>query len=249
MPARRCNDATERALPLHLDPRHMAALGPPAVRALVGPESLSVRRTPTSRTYPNIALERIVLDATRKLVLVKETVLAEAGQEAAAVVTRVAGLAVLRNPLAGKGHVDDLSPLFDLGEAVGERVMPEVVALLPGTAPTSYGKAAIVGVGGDLEHGAALVHPRLGRLMRAAVGGGEAIIPSNVKVAAAGASIDVPLGNKDDVWAFDFLDTMTVAVADAPRPGEVMLAMAVSDGGRPNPRVGKGRTPRASGTG
>ena len=120
-------------------------------------------------------------------------------------------------------------------------MMPDAVRLLPGTTPTSYGKAAIVGVLGDLEHGAALVHPKLGKPMREAVGGGEAIIPSNVKVASAGSSIDVPLANKDNIWAFDFLDTLTVAVPDAPRPDELVLVVAVADGGRPVPRVGKGR--------
>jgi hypothetical protein len=173
-------------------------------------------------------------------VLVKETVLAEAGAAAAAPVTRAAGIAVLRNPLAGRGHVDDLSPLFALAEATGDTLMPQVAALLPGRA-AAYGKGCIVGVAGDLEHGAALVHTRLGRPMRAAVGGGEAIISACVKVAAAGASIDIPLANKDNIWAFDFIDTMTVAVADAPRPDELVLVMALSEGGRPNPRVGKGR--------
>jgi hypothetical protein len=179
----------------------------------------------------------------RKTILIKETILAEAGAEAACPTMRAAGLAVIRNPFAGQGHIADLSPLFDLGEALGEQLMPEIVALLNAAAATSYGKAALVGTMGDLEHGAALVHPKLGKPMRAAVGGGEAIISSNVKVASAGASIDVPLANKENVWAFDYLDTMTLSVADAPRPDEIVVIMAVSDGGRPNARVGKGRVP------
>jgi hypothetical protein len=77
--------------------------------------------------------------------------------------------------------------------------------------------------------------------MRAAVGGGEAIISSNVKVASVGATVDVPLAHKDNIWAFDFLDTMTVSVADAPRPDEVVVVMVASTGGRANPRIGKGR--------
>jgi len=118
--------------------------------------------------------------------------------------------------------------------------MPQAVALLDGPA-LSYGKSAIVGVNGDLEHAAAVLHPKLGKPMRAAVGGGEAIIPSTTKVAAAGAAIDVPLGNKDNVWSFDELDSMTVMVPDAPRPNEIVVVMAVSDGGRVHPRIGKGR--------
>jgi Amino acid synthesis len=181
------------------------------------------------------------MDGVRKILFLKEQVLAEAGRAADTAVTRAAAIAVIRNPFAGAGHVDDLAPLFDLGAALGDKLMPQVVELLTGGSATSYGKAAIVGVNGDLEHGAALLHPKLGRPMRAAVGGGEAIISSNVKVAAAGASIDVPLAHKDNIWAFDQLDTMTVMVADAPRPDEVVVVMAVSDVGRPNPRVGKGR--------
>jgi hypothetical protein len=180
------------------------------------------------------------MDGLRKIVLVKEEVLSEANRNAAAPVIRAAAIAVIHNPYAGKGHVDDLSSLFDVGAALGDKLMPDLVKFLRG-APTSYGKAAIVGVNGDHEHGAAVCHPKLGRPMRAAVGGGEAIISSNVKVAGPGTLIDVPLAHKDNIWAFDYLDTMTVMVPDAPRPDEIVVVMAVSDGGRANPRVGKGR--------
>ncbi len=172
----------------------------------------------------------------RKLVSVRESIEADGVGEACPPITRVAAIAVLRNPFAGR-FVDDLAPLFDIGRALGERLMDDAVALLA-RAPVSYGKAAIVGVGGDIEHGAALLHPKLGKPMRAAVGGGEAIIPSNVKVAVAGTAIDLPLGHKDKVWSFDHFDTMTLMVADAPRPDEIVLCMAVADGGRPHPRVG-----------
>ena len=176
----------------------------------------------------------------RKVVFVQERVLAEAGASAAEPIIRVAGIAVLTNPYANRGHVADLSPMFEIGKALGDAIMPEVVKRLGGPA-TSYGKAAIVGVNGDMEHGAALLHPKLGAPMRAAVGGGEAIISSNVKVAAAGAAIDVPLAHKDNIWLFDFLDTMTVMVADAPRPDEIVVVMVAATGGRPNARIGKGR--------
>ncbi len=175
----------------------------------------------------------------RKVLFVKEIVRSEAGGPAARPVSRVAAIAVIANPFAGK-FVEDLSPLFDIGMRLGEELMPKAVAMLDGP-PVSYGKAAIVGVNGDLEHAAAVLHPKLGKPMRQAVGGGEAIIPSNTKVAAAGATLDVPLANKDNSWSFDELDTMTVAVADAPRPDEILVVMAIADGGRPRPRVGKGR--------
>jgi len=106
--------------------------------------------------------------------------------------------------------------------------------------PVSYGKAALVGIDGDLEHGGATIHPKLGKPMRAAVGGGKSLIPSNAKVVAAGAAMDLPLGHKDEAWSFDHFDTMTVMIADAPRPDEIVVCMAVSDGPRPNPRCGKG---------
>src|SRR5215472_18008784 len=97
------------------------------------------------------------------------------------------------------------------------RLMPELAKLLDGLA-VSYGKGAIVGVAGEMEHGGACVHPMLGKPMRAAIRGGKAVIGSNVKVAVAGALLDVPLGHKDDSWSFPHFDTITVSVADAPRP-------------------------------
>ena len=180
------------------------------------------------------------MDWVRKIVFVEERVLAEAGKAVAKPVTRVAGIAVIQNPFAGQGYVEDLASLFDVGAKLGEALMPDLVRRLPNPA-TSYGKAAIVGVNGDFEHGGALIHPKLGKPMRAAVGGGDAIISSNVKVAPAGSAIDVPLAHKDDIWSFDHFDTMTVMVADAPRPDEIMVVMIAADGGRPAPRVGKGR--------
>ena len=177
--------------------------------------------------------------AIRKTQFIKETVFAEAGEPAPVAIRRVAALAVIDNPVAGR-YERDLSHLFDVGLRLGEELMPEAVRLLDGPALV-YGKAAIVGVNGDLEHAAAVLHPKLGKPMRAAIGGGEAIIPSVTKVAAAGAFIDAPLANKDNPWSFDELDSITVALSDAPRPNEILVVMAIGTGGRPNPRVGKGR--------
>ena len=174
----------------------------------------------------------------RKVVMLRERVFAELGETAARPVTRVAALAVLANPFAGK-FVGDLRPLWLLGGKLGEHLMPELAALL-GAPAVSYGKGAIVGVNGEMEHGGACVHPMIGRPMRAAIGGGEAVIPSNVKVAAAGAALDVPLGHKDDPWSFAHFDTMTVMVADAPRPDEIVVALVLADGGRLNNRCGDG---------
>ncbi len=174
----------------------------------------------------------------RKTVVVQETIEADSIGETCNPISRVVALAVIRNPFAGR-VVEDLSPLFDIGGQLGERLMGDAVEMLAGP-PVSYGKGAIVGVAGDMEHGGALIHPKLGKPMRAAVGGGKSLIPSNAKVAAAGVPIDLPLGHKDEAWSFDHFDTMTVMIADAPRPDEIVLCMAVSDGPRPHPRVGSG---------
>ena len=174
----------------------------------------------------------------RKTMMIKETIEADGVGKACDPIVRVAAVAVIQNPFAGR-FVEDLSSLFDIGGQLGEKLMADAVNTLGGQ-PVSYGKAAIVGVAGDMEHGGALLHPKLGKPMRAAVGGGEALIPSNAKVAAAGVPIDLPLGHKDEAWSFDHFDTMTLMVADAPRPDEIVVCMAVSDGPRPHPRVGSG---------
>ncbi len=174
----------------------------------------------------------------RKTLLIREVIETDGLGQPCDAITRVAAIAVVRNPFADQ-FVQDLSPLFDLGGELGEHLMSEAVSMLV-KAPASYGKAAIVGLAGDLEHGGAMIHPKLGKPMRAAVGGGKALIPSNAKVAAAGTPIDLPLGHKDEAWSFDHFDTMTIMVADAPRPEEIVLCMAVADGGRPLPRIGSG---------
>lgn len=172
----------------------------------------------------------------RKTLFVKETIEADSNGQICSPITRVVAAAVVQNPFADR-FVDDLSALFDVGGAIGEKLMGEAVAMLAGV-PVSYGKAAIVGLSGDVEHGGAMIHPKLGKPMRAAVGGGKALIPSNVKVCAAGTPIDLPLGHKDEAWSFDHFDTVTVMIPDSPRPDEIVLCMAVADGGRPHPRVG-----------
>ena len=154
----------------------------------------------------------------RKSLLVRDTLTSELGQVAARPVTRAVAMAVISNPFAGR-YVEDLTELFEAGRALGEQMMPELVRLLASSA-ISYGKGAIVGMNGEFEHGGACIHPMLGKPMRSAVGGGKAVIPSNVKVADAGASLDLPLSHKDDPWSFDHFDTITVSMPGAPRPDE-----------------------------
>lgn len=174
----------------------------------------------------------------RKIITFREVVYSELGRAAPRPVVRAVGIGVIRNPFAGR-WAEDLQALFEAGAALGERLMPELVRMLDGPA-VSYGKGALVGVMGEMEHGGACVHPMLGRPMRAAIGGGQAVIGSNVKVAAPGTLLDVPLGHKDEPWSFEHFDTITVSVADAPRPDEIVVAMAIADGGRLCNRCGPG---------
>jgi hypothetical protein len=175
----------------------------------------------------------------RKIVYWQEEVCAEAGRALPTPVHRVAVAAVIANPYAGQ-FVEDLSPLFDVGQELGGQLMPRLVELLA-RPPVSYGKGAIVGTLGEAEHGAAILHPKLGKPVREAVGGGAVIIPANVKVAAPGAELDVPLAHKDEIWSFDELDTLTISVPGAPRPDEIVVVIALADRGRPLARVGKSR--------
>jgi hypothetical protein len=172
----------------------------------------------------------------RKIVTTREFIIAEMGIAPARPIVRAVGLAVIANPYAGRS-AEDLTELFRAGAELGGVLMPQLTALLDRPA-VSYGKGALVGVNGEMEHGGACVHPMLGKPMRAALGGGKSLISANVKVAAAGAALDVPLGHKDDAWSFDHFDTITVMIADAPRPDEIVVAMAIADGGRPWPRCG-----------
>lgn len=179
--------------------------------------------------------ERVVIHC-RKVIVIQETVLSEQKKAGDLPISRVAAMVAFTNPFAGR-YVEDLTALVDTSRVLGEHLSAIALRHLAGPA-VSYGKAAIVGPLGDFEHGAAVLHPKLGKPMRDAVGGGKALIPSNVKVAVPGATIDVPLGHKDEAWSFDHFDTMGVSVGDSPRPGEILLIVAVADGGRVNPRGG-----------
>ena len=173
----------------------------------------------------------------RQIVVVCDTTNSEGGLPSLRPVTRVAACAVIHNPLA-KTARDDVSELIPYGVELGDLLVRKALSMLPNP-PVAYGKAAIVGVDGDMEHGVAIVHPRMGKPVRDAIGGGKALIPSNVKVAAAGTLIDVPLGDRDDPWLFDNIDTMTVMVPGAPRSDEIVVILVLSDSGRPRPRVDK----------
>ena len=157
--------------------------------------------------------------------------------------TTVATAAIaVRNPLAGRGQVADLAELEALGREAAALLVERALAVLASVGLTpadvrGYGKGAIVGTDGDREHTAAILHPRFGAPVRAAIGGGADIIPGTKKVAGPGATITMPIGNKDDRWVFDDMDAVEVTIPDAPRADEVVIALALSAGGRPNARV------------
>ncbi len=144
---------------------------------------------------------------------------------------------MIENPFAGT-YQEDLTLLIDAGEELGKLLTERALAMLEGGHVESFGKGAIVGTRGELEHAAALLHPKLGTPLRAAIGGGKAIIPSAKKVGGPGTTLDVPLHFKDAVYVRSHYDAMEVRVADAPRDSEILVAVVLTDAGRPQPRVG-----------
>ena len=172
----------------------------------------------------------------RKLVTVMEEIHADGGRPVDRPVKKVAAVAVIENPFAGR-FVEDLQELVKTGEELGDLLGRRAVAAL-GAPVHSYGKAAIVGTAGEYEHAAAILHPALGTPFRAVVSGGKAIIPSAKKLGAPGTTIDVPLHYKDAAFVRTHFDAMEVRLNDAPRANEIVVALVVTDGGRPHPRVG-----------
>lgn len=175
----------------------------------------------------------------RKLVVVVEEIHKEMGQPVTPPARRALAMAVIANPYAGR-YVEKLDALIDIGEELGGLLGRECVAALgiePGQAE-SYGKAAIVGEAGELEHAAAILHPKLGAPLRKAVEKGAAIVPSAKKMGGPGTAIDVPLGHKDAAYVRSHFDAIEARVADAPRANEIVVAVAVTASGRPLARVG-----------
>ncbi len=175
----------------------------------------------------------------RKYITIVEETVKEGGKKVDPITRKAAAIAVIKNPFAGK-YVENLDPLVDAGEELGGILAKRAVEVLKITPENSesYGKAAIVGTDGELEHAAAILHPKLGTPMRKAVGGGKAIIPSSKKIGGPGTEIDVPLHYKDAAFVRSHFDAMAVRVADAPRPDEIVVVIVVTDSGRPHPRIG-----------
>ncbi len=175
----------------------------------------------------------------RKLVVQVEEVLMEMGRPVDPPTRRALAMVAIANPCAGR-YVENLDALVAIGEELGGLLGDACVKAL-GIAPAdaqSYGKAAIVGENGELEHAAAILHPKLGAPLRKAVEKGAALVPSAKKIGTLGTAIDVPLGHKDAAFVRSHFDAIEARIADAPRPDEIVVAVAVTASGRPLARVG-----------
>ena len=175
----------------------------------------------------------------RKIVTFVEETRTEMGKPVNPPTRRAAAVAVIENPFAGN-YVEDLTELMEIGEELGALLTERAVAALgiPGTSAESYGKAAAVGENGELEHAAAILHPKLGTPVRKTLGKGAALIPSSKKRGGPGVALDIPLGHKDAAFVRSHFDGMEIRINDAPRANEIVVAIAVTDSGRPLPRVG-----------
>jgi Amino acid synthesis len=175
----------------------------------------------------------------RKIVTFVEETRSEMGKTVEPATRRAAAVAVIENPFAGR-YEADLTELMEIGEELGTLLTERAVAALgiPGPSAESYGKAAAVGENGELEHAAAVLHPKMGAPVRKVLGKGAALIPSSKKRGGPGVTLDIPLGHKDAAYVRSHFDGMEIRVNDAPRANEILVAIAVTDSGRPLARVG-----------
>ena len=178
----------------------------------------------------------------RKYVATVEETLHDFGPVLARPVTKAVVGGVIANPYAGR-HVADIQPMMKALEPFAVDLTERVMKILDakGSELEAYGKGAIVGLNGELEH-AALWHQPSGFGIRHAMGGAKSIVPSTVKVAAAGARIDIPLHHVTAAYVRSHFDAIEFCVPDGPRPDEIVFIVAASIGGRPHARVG-GLTP------
>ena len=175
----------------------------------------------------------------RKIAVHIEETHQEMGKKISPATRKAVAVAVIDNPCAGK-YQEDLSVLMEIGSELGELLGNRCVSAL-GITPAqaeSYGKSAMVGENGELEHAAALLHPKLGAPLRKAVEKGAALVASSKKMGSPGQILDVPLGHKDAAYVRSHFDGIEISLNDAPRADEIMVAVAVTDSGRPLPRVG-----------
>lgn len=175
----------------------------------------------------------------RKIAVNIEETHQEMGKSISPATRKAVAVAVIENPFAGT-YVEDLSDLMEIGAELGAllgRKCIEALGISPSEAE-SYGKSAMVGENGELEHAAAILHPKLGAPLRKEVEKGAALVPSSKKMGGPGQVLDIPLGHKDAAYVRSHFDGIEVRLNDAPRANEIMVAVAVTDSGRPLPRVG-----------
>ena len=172
----------------------------------------------------------------RRQLTIEDEILIEGARSLDAPIKKVAAVVVITNPFANR-HVDDLTDLIDTGERLGEILVERILKVISPEEVESYGKACIVGEAGELEHSAALMHPTFGAPIRKAIGGGKAIIPSTKKIGGPGTHIDIPFFYKDEIYVMSHLDAMDVGLSDAPKANEILLALAMTTGGRPHARI------------
>lgn len=166
-----------------------------------------------------------------------DEVRSEAGHDVSPRLRKVAAVAIVDNPFAARFE-NDLSSLTQASEAVGREICEIAVHLLAPDKAVSYGKAAIVGINGEQEHGNAMLTTVFGNVMREAVGGGKAWISSMTKRGGPGSTIDVPLAHKDALYVRSHYDGMTIMLPDAPQPDEIAIIAVYATRGRANHRVG-----------
>lgn len=173
----------------------------------------------------------------RKVLIHVEEVRQVAGLAAKKPLCKAVAAAVITNPFAGMGYVEDLSQLVEESKALGAELGPKVVAALDDEVQ-SYGKAAICGINGDQEHAIACITSTFAEPFRAAIGGGNAWISSVTKVGGPGAIVDIPLACKDDIWVRSHYDAVEYRIPDAPMPDEIVVMIAVANRGRIHARLG-----------
>jgi hypothetical protein len=174
-----------------------------------------------------------------RLVTIVEEVYSEGGRKAERPIKKVAAAAVIKNPAIGDKSAVNLDQFSGMGRELGYVLAKAAMAQLgDGSKIESYGKSCIVGVGGELEQAAILIHKEFGASVREVIGGGKAGIPSTKKVAPAGVNIDVPLSFRDNSGLATHFDSMPVLVPGAPNADEILVVLAFTNGGRPHPWEG-----------
>jgi hypothetical protein len=176
----------------------------------------------------------------RKTVKYTETTFIEGGRQSATPVLMVAAAAVIANPWAGKGFVEDLRPvILEAAPGLAEVLVPMLLDELGGAPKLeAYGKAAVVGLAGEIEHASGFIHTlRFGNRFREAVGGTSYLSFTN-KRGPAGCSIQIPMMHKTDEGFRSHYLTLEFAIADAPLPDEIVVALAGAASGRAHPRIG-----------